>query len=436
MIVPFSSHSGKKNPQRRAINGEKSKKAIINKNHQLLIRTMNIIDIFNLIGKKMNEKKGRVLLTIIGIIIGIFTFTFFIFVSQGLENAIFEQFSSIGANILGVTAAGQGTNGPPTGEGLTDKEVAKVKQVVRDYVYVSPGIFYKTKFEYGKEKKDAMALSYPDESLDEVNLDLGVNVIEGRKLRPGDKGSITLGYKLAKEGFDREIKVGSSLKVGDESFRVVGISEEQGDLFIDNSIFMNFDDIKKISGQETYSVIRIKFIEGADLDYYYNAIDKRLNTNGKEKNVEISSPAQVMEQFNQIIGLLSAIIGFISSVALVVGGINVMNTMYSNVIERTNEISVMKALGATNANIRNLFLIESSMLGLFGSLIGVSLSYGLAEIVSFLITTYAGYNVPIYFDPTFFIITITVAMTITTVFGTYPAIRAANVNPADNLRDE
>ncbi len=397
---------------------------------------MDLFESFRFVVKNMIEKKMRVLLTLAGIIIGIFTFTFFMFAAQGLQNAVYEQFASLGANVVGIQRAGQ-SGGPPTGEGLTDKELSKVKQVVREYKYVAPGIFYNARFEYGKDYVDTLALSYPDEYLLEVQNDLGIDMLEGRPIRPNDRGSITMGYKLAKEGFgDNEIKVGTSIKVGEKSFRVVGISEEQGDLFVDNSVFMNFEDIKEISGQDTYSVIRIKFLEGADLDYYIEALDRKLNPNDEEKNVDITSAMQVMEQFNQIVGLLAAIVGFISSVALIVGGINVMNTMYSNVIERTNEISVMKALGATNENILTLFLLESSMLGLLGGTLGFMLSYLFAELLSYLITNYAGYNVPIYFDITFFAIVLIATIIFATLFGTYPAMRAAHVNPADNLKDE
>jgi putative ABC transport system permease protein len=110
--------------------------------------------------------------------------------------------------------------------------------------------------------------------------------------------------------------------------------------------------------------------------------------------------------------------------------------MYSNVIERINEISIMKALGATNEDIRNLFLIESATLGIIGSFIGFGLSYLLAEVVSFFITSYYGYNVPINFDFLLFIGVILVTAFFAALFGTYPALRAAHVNPANNLKED
>lgn len=395
---------------------------------------MNIIESIRLVYNNMIEKKGRVFLTLTGIIIGIFTFTFFIFVSQGLSNAITEQFNSVGLNILGVQKAGNSQG--PGGDGITDTDVAKVKQVVRNYQYVAPGTFYTAPFEYGREKQFVVSLAYPDQYVDDVIQDLDIEIEEGRELRAGDRGSITLGYKIAKEAFEKEIRVGSSLKIGEDNFRVIGIGKERGDLFIDNAIFMNYDDIKKVSGQDTYSVIRIKFKDGTDLDFYKEAIENKLNPNKDEKEYSVTSSAQAIEQFNQILGLLTAIIVFISSIALLVGGINVMNTMYSNVIERINEISVMKALGATNSDIRNLFLIESSVLGILGAIIGFMSSFSLAKIVSIAIESQFGYVVPIYFDIVFFIEVILVTAFLAMSFGTYPAVRASHINPADNLKDE
>lgn len=396
---------------------------------------ISILDSYKLIIKNMLEKKTRVFLTLAGIVIGIFTFTFFIFVSQGLSNAIYEQFSSVGANSLGVQLAGQARG--PGGSGLTDTDVEKIKQVVREYNYVAPGIFYTPRYEYSNQKKDIVSLSYPDRYLGEVLDNLGIEAQVGRRIQRADRGNIMIGYKVATETFDNiELNVGNSIKIGNKNFRVIGITKKQGDLFIDNSIFMNFDDIKDISGQDTYSVIRISFIEGANLDYYKAQIERKLNPNNKEKRVQVTSSVQVIAQFNMILGLLTAIIGFISSVALIVGGINVMNTMYSNVLERINEISVMKAIGARNEDIRNLYLIESSLLGLIGGFCGFMLAYLFSKLLSYLIKNFAGYNVPIYFSPVFFIVVVGSTMLLTTIFGTYPAIRAARVNPSDNLRDE
>ncbi len=398
---------------------------------------MNLIDLFNLVYKNLMEKKSRAFLTISGIIIGIFTFTFFLFVSQGLSNAISEQFSGFGLNVLVVQSANnQNSNGPPGGSGLTQTDLQKIKQVVRDYKYITPQNFYSQgQWEYGREKQVQVAVGFPDEYFQEVSEDIGFELVEGRLLKSGDQGVIVLGAK-AVESYETDLKVGSSVKINDESFRVIGILKERGDLFLDNAFIVPFEDIGDLRGDDTYTAIRISFLEGADLELMEKNIENRLNPNGDEKTVSISSPKDAIERFNQILGVLTLIISFVSAIALLVGGINVMNTMYSSVLERVQEISAMKALGATNNNILGMFLIESSFLGFVGALIGFVGAYILAEGLSYMITNFAGYNVPVNFSLNMFLAIILITTFFAMLFGTYPAWRGAKVNPADNLRDE
>lgn len=398
---------------------------------------MNIIDSIKLVFNNINEKKSRTFLTISGIIIGIFTFTFFLFVSQGLSNAIEGQFSGFGLNVLVVQSANNAaSNGPPGGGGLSEQELSKIKQVVRDYKYITPQNFYSQGlWEYGRENLQQVAVGFPDEYVVQVGEDLGFELIEGRDFRPGDRGVIVAGAKAA-QSYEKELTVGSSLEVNGKSFRVIGLYKERGDLFLDSAFVMAFDDIGDLRGDNTFTAIRISFLEGADLDLMEKNIDQRLNPNGDEKTVTISSPKDAIESFNSILGVLTLVISFVSGIALLVGGINVMNTMYSNVLERVQEISAMKALGATNYDILTIFLIESSILGFFGALIGFFGAYALAEVLSYLITNFAGYNVPINFSLTMFLSILIITTFFAMLFGTYPAWRGARVNPADNLRDE
>jgi len=393
-----------------------------------------IAEYFKLVLRSLTVKKGRTFLTILGIVIGIFTFTFFVFVSQGLNNAIVEQFSSIGLNTLVVKLSSSGAQ--PGGGGLTDTDIQKIKKVASNYEFVAPAIFYMPKVEFDRDINYLMAVSYPDEYFQDVFNTLDIKMYAGKELKPGEKGAVMIGYKVARDIFSNNINIGDSILLNGKKFRVIGIIKERGDMMVDKSIFMNFNDIKKLSGENTYSVIRINYYKGADLNFEKKKLLKVLNPNPKVKKYDITSPSQMIKTFNQILGLLTAIIIFISSVALVVGSINVMNTMYSNIIERINEISVMKAIGARNSDIFFIFLIESALLGFIGGLTGFVFAFAFAKILSVVILKYAGYVVPIYFNFIIFLEILFGTTILTSIFGTYPAIKAAHINPADNLRDE
>lgn len=399
---------------------------------------IDLQDRLKLIIRNVYEKKGRVFLTITGIVIGIFVFTFFIFVSQGLKNAITEQFTSFGLNTISVVPVGAVGDPSTSPGGLTDTHIEKIKKVVKDYDFMVGQIFYNGQYEYGRQTKNIISLATPEEFAADYRKNVGIEFIQGRDIEANDKSVAVLGYKTATSlfGENNPIKIGSSLKIQGKSLRVIGIIKERGDLFVDNALIMSFDDIKELSGKDTYSVVQIALSENADVEEAKKNINRVLNPNGNEKNFDIQSSDDNIEQFNMIIGLLTAIISFISSVALVVGGINVLNTMYTNVLERVNEISVMKAIGATNEDIRSLYLMESGLLGLLGSLIGFMMAFILAQFLSYVITNYAGYNVPIYFNLTFFISVILITVVLSVAFGTYPAILAAKTSPGDVLRDE
>ena len=398
---------------------------------------LQISDLLLFIKREILQNKKRFFLTISGIVIGIFVFTFFLFVSQGLSSAIEGQFSSLGKNVIVIRPESQADSGPPGGEGLDDTDVAKIRQVARKVKYIAPQIFYSSgQYEFKREKDFIVTLGMPDEFLEDVSSDLGIKMSQGRFLRKNDRGSIVIGHKVAHNTFDDLVSVGDSLRVEDRKLKVVGVIKSRGDLFIDSSIYANFEDIKEISGQDTYTSVRVSFHEGADVEEQMQAILKKFNPSGKKKRIQISSPKQAIEQFNSIIGVLTLIIGTISGVALIVGGINIMNIMFSNAIEKTTTISTLKALGGTYNDIRNLFIIESAIYGTCGALIGFFLSFGLAKILAYLSTNFAGYTIIIDFELEFFLGIVFTTTLLAIIFGTYPALKAAKINPADNLRDE
>jgi len=397
---------------------------------------INLIEVSRIVLGYFSEKKGRVFLTLAGIIIGIFTFSFFIFMAQGLSNAITEQFESLGVNVLTVNPAGAQA-GPSGGEGLTDTDIARIEQVVTGVNYIASSISTSANFELGNEEENFFALGYSEENLRDVFRDLGVEAEQGRLLEQRDRGAILVGAGVANQGYqDQEIQLGNVMRVDDRSFRVIGIMEEQGDFFVDNSIFMPIRDVELISGQSTYGEIRVSFREGTDLEEMQERIENQLNPNPDEPEVDVISPQQVIDQLNEIVGVLTMVIAFVSSIALLVGGVNVMNTIHASVIERSKEISVMKAIGATNLDIKKIFFVESALYGLVGSTVGFLLSFGVAKLISVFIDVFTSFSVPVYFDYSLFIGVVLFTTVLTVIFGLYPASQSAKVKPIDNLNEE
>jgi putative ABC transport system permease protein len=393
-------------------------------------------DIFWFVFKNAFERKLKVSLTILGIIIAIFIFIFFIFISNGLSYALSNQFNSLGVNDLIVKPYTSPALSAPVGEGLTDSDIDKIEQVISNYLYVAPGLASNCLVEYNHKKKVLMAVSYDGKYFEKIKNNLGIEIDKGRFLRQKDNSAVVIGHKVATDTFDKKINVGDRITIDNKKFRVIGIIKEKGDLLLDNGILMNLKDMQDISGINTYSFIRIGFINGTNLSKMEQKINAKLNKEGKEKKVTITSSKQVISKLNNILGVLTAIISLISFIALLVGGVNIMNTMYSNVYERINEISVMKAIGAKNKDIFLIYLIESSVFGFLGAIIGFILSYLLALLLSHIVHNILNILVPVYFDVYLFLGSIVFTILFSVFFGTYPALKASKINPAENLRDE
>ncbi len=398
---------------------------------------MNIFDGLILVLRIMKEKKLRVFLTISGILIGIFTFCFFQFASQGLSQGVENQISTFGLNVLNINSVDGGNeNGPPTGDGLTEQTLEEIKRVTSGYKYIAPNIFVQQVFTSGREEQAIVTLAFRDEELNELYKDLNFQLLEGREIRPGDSNVVVIGYKVATQTFEKDLIIGSSLKVDDKSFRVIGILEPRDDLFIDSSMRMPFDDLQDLAEQDTFSNIRISYFQGVDIEAEEEKIESFFNKPNKPREISVSSPRQALESINQIFFTLNIIIGFISAIALVVGGINVMNTMYSNVLERINEISVFKAIGATNQDIVTMYVFESMTLSLLGAMIGYFTAFGVAKLLSGFVQESLGFFFPVTFSTSYLVVVVIATLIFGTFFGAYPAYLAAKVNPADNLRDE
>ena len=136
----------------------------------------------------MLGSKKRVFLTISGIIIGIFVFSFFLFASSAIEDAVNQQFSSLGLNVLFVQSIESQGGGPPSGSGLTNSDVLKIKQVTSGVKYVAPQIFFSdAQYEFGREKEYITTLGIEDKNLENVQNDLGIKIEAGRQLRAKDR---------------------------------------------------------------------------------------------------------------------------------------------------------------------------------------------------------------------------------------------------------
>lgn len=393
-----------------------------------------INDYFMVSLSHMKTRKLRAYLTILGIVIGIAAIVSLITISQGLENAVMEQFSERGANDIRVLP--KGLMGPPAASNLiTTKDVDTVKNIVGvDYTFQI--IITTSDVEFGNEKKFSSVILYQADIIEQVSKDQGIKVEQGRLFQEKEDG-VVIGKKAAEDMFSKEIKLRNSITINGKKFKVVGIIEEMGISEIDSAIIIPLDVGRELFNKpKELSAILIHLHDGVDIEKVANDVKEKLKRARDNDNFDVWTPKELLKQLNTILGVIQIVLGGIAGISLVVGGVGIMNAMYTSVMERTREIGVMKAVGAKNSDILTMFLIESGLMGFFGGLAGVILG----TIVGFSfgkIASQLGFGLLlIKIEWRLLIFALLFAFVVGVVSGTLPAFRAAKLKPVDALRYE
>ncbi|MBW2980384.1 ABC transporter permease [Candidatus Woesearchaeota archaeon] len=380
----------------------------------------------------------------IGIFIGIAAVVALIGLGEGLREAINAQFGFLGTDIISVTATG-GFGPPGTGvvDPLTDKELEGIERI-QGIEGTAGRIVESGKLAFNRQVGFGFAASMPDgEGRDVMEHLMNLKAQKGRLLEDGDSGVVFLGAEFAEEDndFGKPILPGTKIEVLDKEFKVIGILEKKGNFQLDSAVFMNEDDLRALVDRPEgeYDIIAVIFDENADVDKIKADIEKKVRkirgVKEGEEDFSVQTPASVLEQVNSVILGVQIFIYIIAGISLLVGGIGIMNTMYTAVVERTKEIGIMKSIGAKNSTVFSLFFIESGFLGSVGGAVGALIGYLLATGLAFVgRTVLESRLIAAHITPPLIIGALLFSFVVGSFFGTLPAIRASKLNPVDALR--
>ena len=397
-----------------------------------------IKDYFNFSVKNIRNRKLRSWLTVIGIVIGVAAIISLITISQGMQNAIEEQFDMLGTNRLFI--APKGFTGPGSAStGLTDEDV-KTLESMSEFEYVTPGLYSTAQIEFHDEVKFLTVQSAPAKDYEIFNKDIGIDVVDGRMLKSGDKDSrnTVIGYRVAyADVFDDFIGVRNKIKVNGEEFRVIGIMEEIGNSQDDNSINIDLDTYREIFNEpDKVDAVTATVKNGLDIEEVKKKAEKNLERARGDENFQVLTSSNIMEQINSVLGIIQVVLVGIAAISLLVGSVGIMNSMYTSVLERTREIGIMKSIGARNSDILYLFLIESAIIGFIGGVFGVLLGSGIAYLTGF-IAKEAGFALlKIVFDWKIMLFGLLFAVLLGMFSGFLPSRQASKLSPVDALRYE
>lgn len=403
-----------------------------------------IKDFFVLGLNNLKRRRLRSWLTMIGIFIGIAAVVALISLGQGLQDYISDEFEKLGADKIIIQPKLLGPPGSVTSESLILKK--KDLDSIEDIrgVKWAIGMLMKTGQSTFKEESSIgyiVGINPKDsELLSEIQ---SYEVLEGRNLKEKDKFKVVVGYNhIYGDIWENNLQIGNTLEIEGYEFKVVGVLKKIGNPFDDGSFYLTKDILREILdvGDEESQIIA-KTEEGFNPEEVADTIERKLRKSRGEKEDQETFNVQTSEQllgtFQSIFSVVQGVLVGIAAISLLVGGIGIMNTMYTSVIERTKEIGTMKAIGAKNSHVLLLFLLESGLLGLVGGLIGVGIGVGLAKGTEYIAAVYIGSPLlQASMSPMILGGALAFSFVIGTLSGILPALQASKLKPADALRFE
>ncbi|MEM2956250.1 MAG: ABC transporter permease [Candidatus Pacearchaeota archaeon] len=400
-----------------------------------------------LILRNFSRRKLRGWLTILGILIGIAAVVALISIAQGLQDSIARQFEKMGTNkLIIMPGSGGAFFGAFAGTMLTEKDLSVVKNA--EGVDIATEMFFKMgKIKFKDETKTTYIIGFPTDDKDGMDIILSMTGFEaekGRQLKEGDRDKVVIGYRYwsgENAIFSKNIKLKDKVQIEGRDFEVVGLIKRIGNPEDDAQVYIPIKTAREIfdeSDEITYIYVQTK--EGYTPNKVAEIIKKDLRDSRDEKEGEetfsVQTFEQLMAQFNQILGVVGSVLVIIALISLIVGGIGIMNTMYTSVLERTREIGIMKAVGAKNWQIMWLFILESGFYGVIGGAIGVALGFAMGK-AGELVAASAGYPILKVAFPLWLIFgSLLFAFLVGAISGLAPARTASRLKPVEALRYE
>jgi putative ABC transport system permease protein len=398
---------------------------------------VNLFDLIKNAFVALKANKLRSALTILGVIIGVSSVILLVSIGQGLQRYLNDQFEALGTNIIAVmpgSFGGEGGfSGAPNIQGskLTLDHVKDLEKIGPPINAVAP-IFQSADVAVYQKKEVGIMVIGSTENYNHVRR---LNIEKGRFLSSSDLDSakrvVVIGPSLAEKLFGFQDPIGKEITLAERKFTVIGVSEKLGSMMgidIDKVAYIPITTAQKVIGFNNLMEIMLKVDDQKNIDRAKQLTKNYFLKKLTKDQFSIMDQAQMLSTINNILGVLTLALGGIAAISLLVGGIGIMNIMLVSVTERTREIGLRKAVGATPRAILFQFLTESVILSCGGGLIGVSLGWGVSRVLNRFFPS----EVTIWSVLLAFFVSVSIGI----IFGVAPAIRASRLNPINALRYE
>lgn len=410
---------------------------------------MTIAHTFSTAVQGLTAHKSRSALTTLGIVIGIAAIILVMALGQGAQALIVNQINTLGAGTVVVQPGAEGQFGANFfANNITQRDYDAIsrKENVPNVVDAMPEVVVPGAVTYGDQSYQATTLGGDAEFFSntfDVVPEEGALFSE-EQIRARERVAV-IGSKVAEELFGGSDPLGKSVRIKDEKFKVIGVFPQKGSF-----IFFNMDDLVLVpyTSAQTYlgspnhfTQIDVRADDPANVDklVYDLRVTLRDTHNLKPSDKDdftINTQQNLVQQISTIVGILTAFLSAVVAISLIVGGVGIMNIMLVSVAERTKEIGLRKALGATRKDITRQFLFEAVLLTGAGGLIGIAIGTLLAYGVSLGLKASVAPTWAFSFPWGAAAVGVLVSAGVGLVFGIYPAIQASKKSPIEALRYE
>ena len=380
----------------------------------------------------------RTSLLVLAMAIGVAAVVVLTALGDGARRYVVDQFASLGTNLVIVLPGRSQTGGFNPANAITstprDLTVDDAQALLRasSVQRVVPLAVGTSEVSYGGKLREVMVAGSTEHFLEVRRLKLA----QGRFLAPGDwrrgASEVVIGAKVRDELFGAQPALGQLVRVGDRRFRVVGVMASTG-----QGLGMNTDELvivpvalaQAMFNSNTLFRILVEAGSREAIESAKTQVTEIIKVRHEgEEDITVITQDAVLATFDKLLGTLTLAVAGIAAISLAVAGILVMNVMLVSVSQRTAEIGLLKALGATAATIRNAFLAEAAMLSLAGALIGFVLGQAMAALIRLLYPVFPAY------PPDWAVFAgLATALATGVVFGVLPARQAARLDPVQAL---
>ena len=399
---------------------------------------MRTRDFLNLTGSSLIAHRLRSFLTALGIAVGIAAVVLLTSIGEGVHQFVLSEFTQFGTTLVSVNPGKTTTHGGSVGGFGTERpltiEDAEALQRLPFARAVVPLVQGNAEVEANNRRRRTNVYGAGPEWPEAYRMQVksGRFLPEDDQLAP--RAFAVLGSKMRQELFGDRNPLGQRITIGGSRYRVIGVMESKGTVLgfdLDDTVYIPAARALSLFNKDTLFQIDVMYAEGTPVDKVVEGIGEVIKARHGRDDVTITTQQQMLDVLGSVLDVLTFAVGAIGGISLLVGGIGIVTIMTIAINERTNEIGLLRALGAKQSQVLSLFLGEAIVLAAIGGLTGLALGIGIAQLLHLVLPA-----LPVHTPMYYVVLAEAIAIVIGLAAGVLPARRAAMLDPVEALRSE